>query len=168
MFAFSPNELYLYPEGGMYGGISDYTCLTITDNIYSLASQGRYAECVRAGLGQIGSVMQDEPIAQPMRIICNVLLALLGGMFVTLVYAGLTTMSDRPSRSEWRRELTVYTTINDLTSRYVRPSVSGTLGKAAINAAANAAASSSHGSSSGRSGGGSSGSSSHSGGGHSY
>ncbi len=76
-------ELYLaVSDGKVHDAITDAKSLTVVDNVYTMASRGDYAGTADKVFSQCVSLMRGERIAQPMKYICNALLAIIIGMVV--------------------------------------------------------------------------------------
>lgn len=56
---------------------------TITDNVYSYASRKEYARCAETAFNQILRVLNGEKISGPMRVISNILIALIAAILLT-------------------------------------------------------------------------------------
>lgn len=67
--------LWLHCDGAVYRTITKAYANTITDNVYRYASDGNYTECASKVFAQITSLLKGQKIAQPMKYICNFLLA---------------------------------------------------------------------------------------------
>lgn len=59
---------------------------TITDNIYSYASRGEYANCAETAFNQMYKVLKGEKVSGPMRYISNILLALLAALLLAYLF----------------------------------------------------------------------------------
>lgn len=70
-------NLYIFSDGAVYQTITKAYANTITDNVYRYASQGNYYQCASEAFGQMLALLQGQKIAQPMKYICNGLLALI-------------------------------------------------------------------------------------------
>ena len=76
-------ELYLaVSDGAVHNAITDAKALTVVDNVYTMASRGDYAGTAEKVFSQCTSLMRGERIAQPMKFICNALLALIIGLVI--------------------------------------------------------------------------------------
>jgi len=60
---------------------------TITDNIYTYASDGDYGMCALEGVSEIYSVLNGEKIARPMKFISNALLSLVLALLISYIIA---------------------------------------------------------------------------------
>lgn len=73
-------------DGYIYSIVNDDYGDTITDNIYSYASEGDYYKCAVKAFSQVNSLLLGEKIAQPMKYITNALLALLIAVVAMFIY----------------------------------------------------------------------------------
>ena len=69
-------EIYLWSNGRIYRTVTRTEAYNITDNVYRLASAGRYGECAEKAFRQVLTLLKGGMIARPMKLICNILLAL--------------------------------------------------------------------------------------------
>lgn len=80
--------------------ITDDYSDTITDNCYTYASRGDYYGCAQRAFSQIESVLKGQRIAQPMKYICNALLAVLLSLLLTLGLVRLLARHTAPSQGD--------------------------------------------------------------------
>ena len=59
---------------------------TITDNVYTYASKGRYAACAESAFNQMYKVLKGENVKGPMKYISNALLALLAAILLAYLF----------------------------------------------------------------------------------
>ena len=88
-------NLWIYSEGSVYRTITTGYANTITDNVYRYASRGEYYDCGYHAMEQIYTVLAGGKIAQPMKHISNLLLALIMGLLINYALVLFTT---RPQR----------------------------------------------------------------------
>ena len=81
VLAFDPSTIYIYSEGDLYDTIGKNYSRTITDNVYKKAPPGQEYEGSVAAYEMIYQVLDGQRIAQPMKYICNGLLAVLLALF---------------------------------------------------------------------------------------
>ena len=74
--------IFVYRYGNVKDTLTQGKCDTITDNIYSYASDKNYLKCTTEGLDQIGKVLNGMHIAQPMKVVSNIFLASVFGFMV--------------------------------------------------------------------------------------
>lgn len=82
IFATDYDEIYLYSGGEMYDVLGKSYAYTITDNVYQTAIDGDWYGCVSAAFEMITDVLEGRRIAQPMKYICNFLLALMAALLL--------------------------------------------------------------------------------------
>lgn len=73
---------YVYSEGDAYDIVGRSFALTITDNVYMYSTNKQWCEGASAAFTLIYDVLEGKRIAQPMKYICNALLALLLGFLI--------------------------------------------------------------------------------------
>ena len=69
--------LWISGFGSFRNIITNDYCDTITDNVYTYASDERYYECGMEAFSQIAAVLAGKNIPMPMKYICNLLISLL-------------------------------------------------------------------------------------------
>lgn len=73
-------EIWIYCDGEIYRTITKSYANTITDNVYTYASKGAYYQCASKAFEQAYTLLEGRRISQPMKYICNALLALIGAL----------------------------------------------------------------------------------------
>ena len=99
------NEIYIVSEGDVQSLLSDSRCEVITDNTYIYATESHdydYMTCTQKSLEQIYASLNGQHIASPMKMICNILLAL--GMAMILNYF-LARVLSRPHMPNHKKVL---------------------------------------------------------------
>lgn len=92
--------IYIYSVGKNYKVISDSRADTITDNVYTYASDEEYYKCASVAIKQITTLLSGGRIAQPMKYISNALLALILALFINYLVLRMVSKAKRPSRDE--------------------------------------------------------------------
>ncbi len=82
------------------GRITTSYANTITDNVFEYATDGDYYGCATEAFRQVYTVLEGGRIAQPMKYICNALLALALGMLTCYFIAKATSSAKRTTDSE--------------------------------------------------------------------
>ena len=75
-------------------------CDTITDNVYSYASDKDYYQCASKAYDQIGRVLQGMYIAQPMKVVSNLFIAFVVGFVIMYLIAVGKSKVSKTSDSE--------------------------------------------------------------------
>lgn len=82
-------EIYIFSDGDIYNTVTTDYAQTITDNVYTYASDEEYYTCASKAFEQILRLLEGKWIAQPMKYICNaflaVAIALLANYFVVMM-----------------------------------------------------------------------------------
>lgn len=76
-------NIWIQSDGAVYKRITTGYANTITDNIYTYATDEEYYECASRAYSQIYTLLRGGRIAQPMKYICNALLSLIFGFIIT-------------------------------------------------------------------------------------
>lgn len=90
-------NIWIYCDGYIYRIINKSYANTITDNVYRLASKGRYYDCAYSVFDQAQTLLEGGRISQPMKYVSNVLIALvlaLLGNFIYLIIQRKETIAD--------------------------------------------------------------------------
>ena len=82
-------EIYIYCDGEIYDTITHKIALTITDNVYRYASDAEYYDCASNAYRQMFAKLSGGRIAQPMKYITNLLIALIISLLVNYVLVKL-------------------------------------------------------------------------------
>lgn len=72
-----PRELHLQTVDGIKRVITNGHADSICDNVYRYAGAGKYYQCASEAFYQAGQLLEGGRIAQPMKYICNALIALI-------------------------------------------------------------------------------------------
>lgn len=91
-------ELYIYSNEDLYHTITQSHALTITDNVYRHASAGDYYSCAHKAFSQIYRVLGGDPIPQPMKYICNALLAMILALLLGFGWVCVVAFRYRPGK----------------------------------------------------------------------
>ncbi|MGN0341244.1 MAG: TPM domain-containing protein [Roseburia sp.] len=92
--------IYIYSIGQNYKTISKSRANTITDNVYTYASDAEYYSCASKAIDQITTVLSGGRIAQPMKYISNAFLALILALFINFIVVRMVSKAKKPSRDE--------------------------------------------------------------------
>lgn len=94
--------LYLYREGSseFKNTLSEGKCDSITDNVYSYASNSDYYNCSKKVFEQVLDIMEGKRIAQPMKVACNLLIGMSISFLVTYLIASSKSKVHSPSNEE--------------------------------------------------------------------
>lgn len=93
-------ELYLFSDGAIYRTVTKSYAESITDNVYRYASKGNYYSCASEAFEQIHTLLAGRKIAQPMKYISNILLALILAALINYFLAMRTAGSAKASSRE--------------------------------------------------------------------
>ncbi|MBD5462576.1 MAG: TPM domain-containing protein [Lachnospiraceae bacterium] len=93
-------EIYIFSDGAVYRTVTKSYAESITDNVYSYASKGNYYRCASEAFEQINTLLAGQKIAQPMKYISNVLLALILATLINYFLAMRTAGSAKASSKE--------------------------------------------------------------------
>lgn len=77
--------IYICSNGAVYREVTNYRAETITDNVFRLATKKDYYGCAREAYDQIVTLLRGGKIAQPMKYVCNILLALVLSVMINFL-----------------------------------------------------------------------------------
>lgn len=98
--------LYIFSNGSVYRIITKGRADTITDNIYTYATNGDYYTCAAAAFSQELVLLEGGRISQPMKYISNGLLALVFALLINYCIVRLSSGTRKPSDEEVLKGLT--------------------------------------------------------------
>lgn len=93
-------EIYIFSDGAVYKTIRPSYADTITDNVYRYASNADYLGCAANAFSQIHTLLSGQKIAQPMKYINNILLALILAALINYFVVRLSSRTAKPSDRE--------------------------------------------------------------------
>ena len=143
-------EIYIFSDGEMYKSITETRAYDITDNVYQYATNEEYGICAIKAFEQMKTVLDNEFLFVPMRLITGILL----GMNIALIM-GITIVCKQRQQKFTLTDISLNTEHFDTKNKVVLTNVYKT---------SNSSGSSSGGGGGGSGGGGSSGG----GGGHGF
>lgn len=114
--------IWIYSDGDIYETITDAYADSITDNVYSYASQEDYYTCVSRAFSQITSLLEGKWIAQPMKWICNGILAIMIALIINYFVAMFLSRSKEPSLGLLLSGMKSNVSINNARRDFVRQS----------------------------------------------
>ncbi len=93
-------NIWIYSDGDIYDRVTTAYANTITDNVYTFASDEEYFDCANTAFEQINSLMEGKAIAQPMKYISNALLAIVIALLINYISVLLVSRSKKVSDSQ--------------------------------------------------------------------
>lgn len=79
--------IYIYSNGSNSKVITNMKANVITDNVYKYASDEDYYGCASKAYDQMYLVLSGGKIAEPLRYICSIIIALITSFMVCFIYA---------------------------------------------------------------------------------
>ena len=92
--------IYIFSDGENYKYITNSKADIITDNIYTYATRGEYYECASLAYSQMYTILSGGKIAEPMRYISNIILALVIAFFINFMIIMTTARIPSASNNE--------------------------------------------------------------------
>ena len=92
-------KVYVYSKGAVWKTVTNSYAVSITDNVYTYATKGQYKECALQVFGQITSLLEGGRIAQPMKMVCSVLLGLIAGLMINYFIVRASRRRKTPNSS---------------------------------------------------------------------
>lgn len=93
-------KICVYSDGEIYKTVTSAYGNTITDNVYSYATDGEYYECAYQAFHQINTLLEGRSIAQPMKYISNALLAVVLALLINYFVVMLLSRSRKANDSQ--------------------------------------------------------------------
>ena len=95
-------KVCVFSDGAAYRVITKGRANSITDNVYTYASAGRYLDCATEVFSEILTILEGGRIAEPMKIVSNIFLALALALLVMFLIVRTVTGLHRPTAEEWQ------------------------------------------------------------------
>ena len=111
-------NIYIYSDGSMHRTITNSMAYTITDNVYTYASDGDYYSCAYYAYSQILTKMQGGKVAQPMKYASNVFLALLLALLIKYFFVKATSKAKKAKDEELLNNLAMHCVINNARAQF--------------------------------------------------
>ena len=86
-------NIYIFTDGRSYSTINEGKCNSITDNVYSYLSDGEYSIGIKMAFSQIYTLLTGGKIAEPMKVICNILISIAVSMLIVYIFIYTTSKS---------------------------------------------------------------------------
>ena len=109
--------IYIYSDGSNSKFITDMKATTITDNVYRYASNKDYYGCASSAFSQIKTVLEGGKIAEPLRYICSLVLALISSFIISFIYAYSSSKMKKATVNELMKSADVKLVINNFNAR---------------------------------------------------
>ena len=92
-------EIRIHSDGSLYKILTTGRTNSITDNVYRYASQRLYYRCAAETFRQITALLQGYRIAQPMKYLSNLLLALILSVLLNFAWLRVHARKLKPKRA---------------------------------------------------------------------
>ena len=102
----SSRQLTVLADGAIYRVVTSSEAISITDNVYRLASAGKYADCAAEAFREVCQLLRGEQIVRPMKLVSNLLLAATLALLIVYVYIS-RRYETRPKTGRLRAALPV-------------------------------------------------------------
>lgn len=89
-------EIFISCSGECSRRVSNYDSYAITDNIYTMATQEKYASCAIEAFDQLSQLLNGKRLASPMRLITNIFFAFLAAFLVNYIFVKSKSESTLP------------------------------------------------------------------------
>lgn len=106
-------NIYIYSNGKIYRTITKAYANTITDNVYTYATDGKYYECASKAFSQIYTLLDGGRIAQPMKYISNAFIALILALIINYIIVSCTVRKKKTSEKELMSKIFTQCNISD-------------------------------------------------------
>lgn len=110
-------KIYIFSDGYNYKYITKDKSLIITDNTYKYASRGDYYTCSVEAYKQMGIVLSNGKIAEPMRYISSFIIALIVSCFICYAKVFYDSKNKVASNKEILKSCDINYIIKDITVR---------------------------------------------------
>lgn len=114
----SNRMIYIFSDGQVYHTITKGYANTITDNVYTYATNADYYTCASKVFEQELTLLQGQRIAQPMKYTCNVLLAVILALLINYFVVRATSMQRGPSDREIMQAIFASQNLENFTAQF--------------------------------------------------
>ena len=111
--------IYIYSNGEIEETITTAYANTITDNVYTYASDGDFYTCANKAFEQIHTLLLGKPIAQPMKYISNALLAIVLALLINYFIVMASSHSKKANNAELLSGIHTKVNVLDPTSHFI-------------------------------------------------
>lgn len=112
-------EIYIYSDGELHDTITTAYANTITDNVYTYASEKDYFRCAYEAFSQMATLLEGGSIAQPMKYISNALLAIVLALLINYFIVMFVSRSAKVSDTELLHGINKKVTIIEPTKTFL-------------------------------------------------
>lgn len=113
-------NIWIFSDGDIYKTITDSYADTITDNVYTYASDEKYFDCASNAYTQISTLLSGRKIAQPMKYISNALLAMILALLINYFIVRAFSHARKPSENEILNSIYTQCHIDNPTCDFLR------------------------------------------------
>lgn len=113
-------EIYIFSDGKIYNTITVSYAHTITDNTYKLATKGKYYECAEEAFDEIYTLLSGHKIAQPMKYISNILIALIVAFIINYFIVKSSISNVKASKYALMSGMAHYCNITNVKTNFIR------------------------------------------------
>ena len=106
--------IYIFSDGANYNVITTNKANIITDNVYRYASDGDYYECARVAFEQMNTILNGGKIAEPMRHISNILIAITCAFFINFIVVLVNSSIKKARHTEILANCDINFTVSDV------------------------------------------------------
>lgn len=114
--------LYIYSEGAIYRTVTKSYANTITDNVYTYATNEDYYTCAAEVYRQMYTLLEGGRVAQPMKYMSNAFLAVILSFVLLYFFVKCVSAMKQPSESELLKGLEMAQKVNDVDVQFVSES----------------------------------------------
>ncbi|MBQ1468405.1 MAG: TPM domain-containing protein [Solobacterium sp.] len=93
-------KIWIFSDGAVYRVINKAYANTITDNVYRYASREEYYACADHVFEQALTLLEGGRIAQPMKYISNILIALVSALLINFLFLTSERKKEKPDVKE--------------------------------------------------------------------
>lgn len=97
-------SIAIFSDGAIYERITTGYADTITDNVYTYATDGKYYDCAKEAFNEISILLDGGEIAQPMKYVSNLLLAIILAMLINYLLAMYLSRPQKTKKEEINEE----------------------------------------------------------------
>lgn len=111
-------NIWIFSDGDIYKTITNSYADTITDNVYTYASDSEYYKCASKAFSQIHTLLRGKKIAQPMKYISNAFLAVITALILNYFIVKKASASKQTKTEELLRGMQYHCHVYDPCPRF--------------------------------------------------
>lgn len=111
-------EIYIFSDGKIYDTITVAYANIITDNTYKFATKEKYYKCAEEVFDEIYTLLSGHRIAQPMKYISNILIAVIVAFIINYFIIKLSLSNQKVNKRSVMEGMSYYCNIQNVQKNF--------------------------------------------------